>query len=53
LSNPAFNRILVKLSGEILAGKKGYGIDPEIAQDLALKLKEVADKGIQGGIAIG
>jgi len=53
LSNPSFNRILVKLSGEILAGKKGYGIDPEITQDLALKLKEVADKEIQVGIVIG
>ena len=53
MSNPSFNRILVKLSGEILAGKKGYGIDPEITKDLALKLKEVADKGIQVGIVIG
>ena len=53
MSNPSFNRILVKLSGEILAGKKGYGIDPEITQDLALKLKEVVDKGIQVGIVIG
>ena len=53
MSKPSFNRILVKLSGEILAGKKGYGIDPEITQDLALKLNEVADKGIQVGIVIG
>ena len=53
MSNPSFNRILVKLSGEILSGKKGYGIDPEITQDLALKLKEVVDKGIQVGIVIG
>ena len=53
LSNPSFNRILVKLSGEILAGNKGFGIDPEITQDLAIKLKEVAEKGIQVGIVIG
>ena len=53
MSNPSFNRILVKLSGEILAGKKGYGIDPEITQELAQKLKEVADNGIQVGIVIG
>jgi len=53
LPNSSFNRILVKLSGEILAGKKGYGIDPEIIQDLALKIKEVAEKGIQVGIVIG
>ena len=53
MPNSSFNRILVKLSGEILAGKKGYGIDPEIPQDLALKIKEVAEKGIQVGIVIG
>ena len=53
MSNRAFNRILVKLSGEILAGTKGFGIEPEITTDLALKIKEVADKGIQIGIVIG
>ncbi len=53
MPNSSFNRILVKLSGEILAGKKGYGIDPEITQDLALKIKEVVEKGIQVGIVIG
>jgi len=53
LSNPAFNRILLKLSGEILAGNKGFGIDPNITNELALKVKEVADKGIQVGIVIG
>ena len=46
MPNSSFNRILVKLSGEILAGEKGFGIDPEITQDLALKIKEVAEKGM-------
>tara|TARA_X000001036_G_scaffold431217_1_gene465152 strand:- start:1065 stop:1778 length:714 start_codon:yes stop_codon:yes gene_type:complete len=53
LNYPKFNRILLKLSGEILAGNKGYGIDPEIAQSLALKIKEVSKKGIEVGIVIG
>ena len=53
MSRPAFNRILLKLSGEILAGDKGFGIDPEITHDLALKIKEVFHKGIQVGIVIG
>ncbi len=53
MSRPAFNRILLKLSGEILAGDKGFGIDPEITHDLALKIKEVYHKGIQVGIVIG
>jgi uridylate kinase len=53
LNYPKFNRILLKLSGEILAGNKGYGIDPEITQSLALKIKEVSNKGIEVGIVIG
>ena len=53
MSNRIFNRILVKLSGEILAGTKGFGIEPEMTTNLALKIKEVADKGIQIGIVIG
>ncbi len=53
MNYPKFNRILLKLSGEILAGKKGYGIDPEITQGLALKIQEVSRKGIEVGIVIG
>ena len=53
MPNPVFSRILLKLSGEILAGNKGYGIDPEITNNLALKIKEVTGKGIQVGIVIG
>ena len=53
MPNPVFSRILLKLSGEIFAGKKGYGIDPEITNNLALKIKEVTGKGIQVGIVIG
>ena len=53
MPNPVFSRILLKLSGEILAGKKGYGINPEITSNLALKIKEVVEKGIQVGIVIG
>ena len=53
MPNHVFSRILLKLSGEILAGTKGYGIDPEITSNLALKIKEVAGKGIQVGIVIG
>ena len=53
MPNPVFSRILLKLSGEILAGKKGYGIDPEITNNLAVKIKVVTGKGIQVGIVIG
>ena len=53
MSKTVFNRILLKLSGEILSGKQGFGIDYDILNELALKIKEVADKGIQVSIVIG
>ena len=53
MSNSPFKRILLKLSGEILAGSKGFGIDPKITNDLALKIKEISKKNIQIGIVIG
>ena len=53
MSKTAFKRILLKLSGEILAGDKGFGIDPDITTDLALKIKQISSYGIQIGIVIG
>ena len=48
-----FKRILLKLSGESLMGKQGYGIDPERLGDYARQIKEVAEMGVQIGIVIG
>lgn len=48
-----FNRILLKLSGESLQGKQGYGIDTDRLNDYARQIKEVADMGVQIGIVIG
>ena len=48
-----FRRILLKLSGEILAGPKGFGIDQQVLGDLAAQVKEVADSGVEVGIVIG
>ena len=50
---PAFRRILLKLSGEILAGDQGYGINPEITTNLAQKIIQISEKNIQIGIVIG
>lgn len=41
------------MSGEILAGKQGWGIDPTKVNDLARQVKSVVDEGIQVGIVIG
>jgi uridylate kinase len=49
----AFQRILLKLSGEILAGKAGHGIDENVMADLADEIRQVHDLGIQIGIVTG
>lgn len=48
-----FKRILLKLSGESLMGKQGYGIDTERLEDYARQIKEIHDMGVQIGIVIG
>ncbi len=53
MSKPAYKRILLKLSGEILAGDRGYGIDPSITSEICNKIKIVLDMGIEVGIVIG
>ncbi|GAB6976167.1 UMP kinase [Prevotella falsenii] len=48
-----FKRILLKLSGESLMGKQGYGIDAERLEDYARQIKEIHEMGVQIGIVIG
>lgn len=48
-----YKRILLKLSGEALAGKKGSGIDPEILETLSNEIKSLNDMGVEIGIVIG
>ena len=48
-----YKRILLKLSGESLMGKQGYGIDPERLNDYAEQVCELAAEGTQVGIVIG
>ena len=48
-----FKRILLKLSGESLQGKQGYGIDTERLNQYAEQVKTIAQRGVQIGIVIG
>ena len=48
-----FKRILLKLSGESLMGKQGYGIDTNRLNEYAQQIKEIHDMGVQIGIVIG
>ncbi len=50
---PKYKRILLKLSGESLMGRQGYGIDPERLASYATQIGAVADAGVEVAIVIG
>jgi len=50
---PAYRRVLLKLSGEILAGEAGFGIDSSVLGHLVGEILSVSELGIQVGIVIG
>ena len=52
-SEPVYKRILLKLSGEALAGQQGYGIDPDVINAIASEVREVVRLGVQVALVIG
>ncbi|KYH35805.1 uridylate kinase [Clostridium tepidiprofundi DSM 19306] len=48
-----YNRIMLKLSGEALAGKKGFGIDFDIARKISKQIKEIVEMGVQCCLVVG
>jgi len=52
-SRPRYRRVVLKLSGEALAGRQGYGIDPEILARIAEEIHEVVDLHVQVAVVIG
>ncbi|SDW45031.1 UMP kinase [Thiocapsa roseopersicina] len=50
---PLYRRILLKLSGEALAGSEAYGIDPEVLDRFAGEIRDLAAVGVQVGLVIG
>ena len=53
MSSPAYRRILLKLSGEVLSGEQNFGIDPSKATQLANEIKSVREIGVEIGLIIG
>jgi uridylate kinase len=53
VSELRYKRILLKLSGEALAGEKGFGYDFDVVQRLAREIKQVVDQGVAVGLVIG
>jgi len=50
---PAYDRVLLKLSGEALLGEKPFGIDRDFADYLAAEIRELHDMGVEVAIVIG
>lgn len=48
-----YRRVIIKISGEALAGKNKFGIDAEIVSNIAQELKKVYDMGVEIGIVVG
>jgi uridylate kinase len=53
MSKPAYKRILLKLSGEVLMGNQQYGIDPEFVAELAREVKAAKETGLEICLVIG
>lgn len=50
---PKYRRIVLKLSGEALAGSQGYGIDPDVVSNIAKQIKEVVELRVQLAVVVG
>ncbi|NLG33521.1 MAG: uridine monophosphate kinase, partial [Syntrophomonadaceae bacterium] len=50
---PKYTRVVLKLSGEALAGDQGFGIDYQILSSIARQVVEVVKKGVQVAIVVG
>ena len=53
MTSVAFKRVILKLSGEALAGPQAFGIHPETADSIAGQIKDVMQCGPQMGIVVG
>lgn len=48
-----YNRVVLKLSGEALAGELGYGIDPIVIQSVAKQVKDIVELGVEVAVVVG
>ena len=53
MSRPAYKRILLKISGEVLAGDQSFGLDAKMIEYIALEIAEVAALGVEVAVVIG
>ncbi len=53
MEKPKYKRIVLKLSGEALAGEQGNGINPTVIQSIAKQVKEIAELEVEVAVVVG
>ncbi|WP_335870746.1 UMP kinase [Bacillus sp. 2205SS5-2] len=53
MSIPKFQRVVLKLSGEALAGEDGFGINPAVIESIAEQVKEIAELNVEVAVVVG
>ena len=53
METAGYKRVVLKLSGESLAGDQGFGINPEVVEDIAAQVKKVREHGIDVAVVVG
>ena len=53
MTQQSYKRILLKISGEVLAGERGYGIEPQVMDFIADEIKDIQDLGVEAAVVIG
>ncbi|MCW1926932.1 UMP kinase [Bhargavaea beijingensis] len=53
MSVPKYKRVVLKLSGEALAGEQGFGLSPAIIKSVAEQVKDVVDLGVEVAVVVG
>lgn len=53
MNKPIFKRVIIKLSGEALAGEQGFGLEHQILESIAEQVKEIRAMGVETAIVVG
>jgi uridylate kinase len=53
MQRPRYKRVVLKLSGEALAGDKGFGLDPQVLDYIASQIKAVREMGVELAVVVG
>ena len=48
-----YKRVIIKLSGEALAGKQGFGLEHKILDSISRQVKDIVEVGVQTAIVVG